>query len=72
MSDSTKKTETFILNIYDRQNATWQGSVTWVDKKEKQQFRSALELLKLIEGESEDKIVQLGTELVIRDSVKKF
>ena len=72
MSDSTKKTETFILNIYNRQNATWQGSVTWVEKKEKQQFRSALELLKLIEGESEDKIVQLGTELVIRDSVKKF
>ena len=30
------------------------------------------ELLKLIEGESEDKIVQLGTELVIRDSVKKI
>ena len=41
MSDSTKKTETFILNIYNRQNATWQGSVTWVEKKEKQQFRSA-------------------------------
>ena len=33
MSDSTKKTETFILNIYNRQNATWQGSVTWVEKK---------------------------------------
>ena len=49
MSDSTKKTETFILNIYNRQNATWQGSVTWVEKKEKQQFLSALELLKLIE-----------------------
>ena len=30
------------------------------------------ELLKLIEGESEDKIVKLGTELVIRDSVKKI
>ena len=30
--------------------ATWQGSVTWVEKKEKQQFRSALELLKLIES----------------------
>ena len=30
------------------------------------------ELLKLIEGESEDNIVQLGTELVIRDSVKNF
>ena len=47
MSDSTKKTETFILNIYNRQNATWQGSV---EKKEKQQCRSALELLKLIES----------------------
>ena len=50
MSDSTKKTETFILNIYNRQNATWQCSVTLVEKKEKQQFRSALELLKLIES----------------------
>ncbi|WP_330546586.1 hypothetical protein [Blautia faecicola] len=43
MSDSTKKTETFILNIYNRQNATWQGSVTWVEKKRKaavpQRFR---------------------------------
>ncbi len=34
MSDSTKKTETFILNIYNRQNATWQGSVTgWKKRK---------------------------------------
>lgn len=40
----------YMEEFYDRQNATWQGSVTWVDKKEKQQFRSALELLKLIES----------------------
>ena len=43
MSDSTKKTETFILNIYNRQNATWQGSVTWVENNRKaavpQRFR---------------------------------
>ena len=58
MSDSTKKTETFILNIYNRQNATWQGSVTWVEKKEKQQFRSALELLKLIESALDEEEVQ--------------
>lgn len=50
MSDPIKKTETFILTVYDRKNATWQGSLTWVDKNEKQQFRSALELLKLIES----------------------
>ena len=41
---------TFLLNIYDRQNSTWQGSISWVDKNEKQQFRSALELIKLIES----------------------
>ena len=54
MSDSTKKTETFILNIYNRQNATWQGSVTWVEKKEKQQFliESALDEE---EGENHEK-----------------
>ena len=46
----TKKRGTFLLNIYNRQNATWQGTVTWVDKNEKQQFRSALELIKLIES----------------------
>lgn len=41
---------TFHIFVKYRQNATWQGSVTWVEKKEKQQFRSALELLKLIES----------------------
>lgn len=51
MKDSTTgKRATFLLNIYNRQNATWQGTVTWVDKNEKQQFRSALELIKLIES----------------------
>ncbi len=46
----TKKRGTFLLTIYNRQNATWQGTVTWVDRNEKQQFRSALELIKLIES----------------------
>ena len=34
----------------DQQNATWQGSVTWVDEQREQYFRSTLELLKLIDG----------------------
>jgi len=41
---------TFIVKIVNRQNSTWQGSVTWVEEQKTQNFRSALELLKLIDG----------------------
>ncbi len=44
------KKGTFIITVKFRQNSTWQGSISWVDKNEKQQFRSALELIKLIES----------------------
>ena len=47
------KTETFIAKIMNRQNSTWQGTITWVDEHRTQNFRSALELIKLIE-ESEE------------------
>lgn len=45
-----KSKGSFIVKILDRQNFTWQGSVTWVEKQKVQNFRSALELLKLIDG----------------------
>ena len=41
---------TFVVKILDRQNATWQGQVTWAEKKQTLYFRSALELLKLIDS----------------------
>ena len=41
---------TFIVNIKFRENATWQGEVVWVDKKQKKCFRSALELMKLMDS----------------------
>lgn len=41
---------TFVVHIQYRQNATWQGRVTWADKKQSMNFRSALELLKLIDS----------------------
>ena len=50
-SYSKRKTEgTFIVNIKYRENATWQGVVTWADKKQKQCFRSTLELIKMIDS----------------------
>ncbi|PWL48650.1 MAG: hypothetical protein DBY36_08935 [Clostridiales bacterium] len=41
---------TFVVHVQYRQNATWQGSVVWAEKNKTQRFRSALELLKLIDS----------------------
>ena len=43
-------TGTFIVRVRCRQNATWQGEVAWAEKEKRQNFRSALELLKMIDG----------------------
>lgn len=40
----------FIVQITHQQNATWQGTVTWVDENRTQSFRSALELIRLIDS----------------------
>jgi hypothetical protein len=45
---------TFVIRILNRQNATWQGVVTCVDKKEERPFRSLLELIKLIDSTFEE------------------
>ena len=45
---------TFIVRVKYRQNATWQGEVVWADRQERQYFRSALELLKLIDSALEE------------------
>ena len=41
---------TFKLNVLFRQGASWQGRLVWVDQKSEAQFRSVLELLKLIDN----------------------
>ena len=39
-----------MVQILDTQHATWQGTVTWIDTGRKESFRSALELLRLIDS----------------------
>ena len=41
---------TFVVRIMNRNNSTWQGSLDWVEEKKTQNFRSALELIKLIDS----------------------
>ena len=42
--------QSFIINILQQQNACWQGTITWVDENKTQNFRSALELIRLIDS----------------------
>lgn len=41
---------TFTLRIMFRQNSSWQGSLSWLEGKMTESFRSALELLLLIDS----------------------
>ena len=43
------KPTTFVVNVQYRKNATWQGTITWVEQDQTMHFRSALEMLKLME-----------------------
>lgn len=44
------KKGTFIIEVKYRENATWQGSVYWVEGNKNLNFRSALELLKILDS----------------------
>lgn len=54
--------EAFLVQILNTQNATWQGTVTWTDGKKTQPFRSALELIKLIDSALEEQARTLAPE----------
>jgi hypothetical protein len=41
--------KTFIVDIYDTNNHTWQGTIEWLQGRKQQSFRSVLELLQLME-----------------------
>ncbi|MCI8837566.1 MAG: hypothetical protein HFG74_05825 [Hungatella sp.] len=53
LKESGKKA-TFVVNVTYRQNATWQGKVLWAETGKSCYFRSALELLKLIDNALEE------------------
>ena len=50
LQEERGKKGTFIVHVQYRQNATWQGQVLWAEKNRREYFRSALELIKLIDS----------------------
>lgn len=52
--ETIKKDKSFMIVIKDTQNASWQGTIEWLDQNKKQHFRSALEMIKLIDSAVEN------------------
>lgn len=43
------KTNTFVVQIACQQNATWQGTIKWIEQGKEMHFRSALELINMMD-----------------------
>ncbi|MBP7348162.1 MAG: hypothetical protein KA965_05725 [Butyrivibrio sp.] len=50
IQDERGQKGTFIVQVQYRQNATWQGQVLWAEKNKKEHFRSAFELIRMIDN----------------------
>jgi len=58
------KLATFSISILFRQNASWQGAVSWLDEGREESFRSVLELLLLLDSALEPQKVSACDESV--------
>ncbi len=55
---------TFLVRIRCREDHAWQGTAEWIEKKETKSFRSALELIRIIDrAEQEGFRVELSGTL---------
>ena len=45
-----EKKPTFIIKVQYRQNASWQGTIKWLEGNVEKGFRSTLELIKLMDS----------------------
>lgn len=46
--------QSFVIEIKSQENHSWQGTITWVEGKKKENFRSALEMIRLIDSTLSD------------------
>lgn len=48
--DKNISTPTFLVEIKSCKNQSWQGRLTWIEKNQSANFRSALELMKIMDS----------------------
>lgn len=46
----TNSSQSFVVEVKCQENHTWQGSIQWVEGQKKENFRSALELIRLMDS----------------------
>ena len=44
------QSQSFVLEVKSKENHSWQGTITWVEGQKKENFRSALELIRLMDS----------------------
>lgn len=49
MADNNKDA-TFVVHVNKCENDSWQGQITWADRDEKINFRSAMELINIMDA----------------------
>ncbi len=52
-SEQKNKSANFLVKIQYCEHHSWQGTIKWMETNEEQPFRSALELIKLMDSAAE-------------------
>lgn len=50
MDVNKKNSQSFVIEVKSQENYSWQGTITWVEGKKKEHFRSALEMIRLMDS----------------------
>lgn len=50
MENNKNVSQSFVIEVKSQENHSWQGTITWVEGKRKEHFRSALEMIRLIDS----------------------
>ena len=45
-----KSNQSFVVEVKCQENHTWQGTIHWVEGQKKEKFRSALEMIRLMDS----------------------
>lgn len=50
METNKNVSQSFVVEVKSQENHSWQGTITWVEGKRKEYFRSALEMIRLMDS----------------------